>query len=116
MRVIVAAFLALTVLALPAQAQEAAVFRCEEDGVAFYYRVGPNEFRHWQDGGAPRWLPNNCDAYAECSWTAGVFTLYTEMLNLLQEFDTNVGIYRWGVRGEEPTVQHCTRSSDPPPT
>jgi predicted phage gp36 major capsid-like protein len=107
---------ALAVGAMPASAQQ--VFRCDDGGNAFYYRVSPGEFRNWVGAGngyAAHWLDNQCNQYTQCTWNNGVFSLYSETIDWLQEFDTNTGVYKWGSLEEEPTVQYCSRASDPPP-
>ncbi|MGQ0533473.1 MAG: hypothetical protein ACT4OF_12395 [Caulobacteraceae bacterium] len=115
---LVALAAALAFVAAPASAQQAQVFRCDDGGNAFYYRVGPGEFRNWVASGngyPARWLDNQCNTYTECTWQNGVFSMYTPSIGWLQQFDTRSGEYLWGEEDDYPTRQQCTAASDPPP-
>jgi hypothetical protein len=110
------ALAAATALAAPALAQEPLIFRCDQQGAAIYYRVGPGEFSNWAGDGAgypAKWLASQCRMHGiTCVWINGVLGMSTTDFH--SSFDTNTGLYRYGPRRADPgvTVQ-CTRSALP---
>lgn len=103
-----------------AHAQQAHVFRCMEGGNAFYYKVGPGEFRSWVGAGngqAARWLDNQCtDDYNDCSWSNGVLSMEGFEDDFWGTFDTSAAVYTWGFFGvPNATRIQCSRAPDPPP-
>jgi hypothetical protein len=99
-----------TALATPAVAQEPLIFRCDQQGAAVYYRIGPGEFSNWAGAG---WRGNQCKMYGiACVWVNGV--LGTSSNDFHSAFDTNTGVYRYGPRPTDSTTTvQCTRSAPP---
>jgi hypothetical protein len=110
------ALAAATALAAPVAAQAPLIFRCDQQGDAVYYRIGPGEFSNWTGAGhgnSARWRNNQCRVHGiACVWINGV--LGASSRDFHSAFDTNTGQYRYGPRDTDPnTTIQCTRSAPP---
>jgi hypothetical protein len=112
------ALAAATALAAPAPAlaQTPQIFRCDQQGAAFYYRIGPGEFSNWVGAGngyPAKWLDSECKMHGTtCVWINGVLGMSSDAFH--SSFDTNTGLYRYGPRRADPgTTVQCTRTAQP---